>query len=371
MQVRAAHPDDIPRLLPFLAEVFPEAPLKSREDYFRWRFCENPHAADGQHYWIAEQEGQIIGQLAGWPDRLRAGGHWQRCCWLVDLIVAEQHRGGLAALRLFQQAMRMQKLLLTSGAGEHLTALYEQLGFARLNPQASMYLPIRPSCLLRMAGRSSTSQQRSRWQHFAARAADYIAPPLQRIRRRMAYPHRRAAFPIAPDEERISRLIDREVEQLGITNDRSQEVLRWKYLSPPVGRRLCLGCRTGGEAGSGLDGYAAAKYFRRGDVARWLEVVDYVVADERHLAALGALTAAVVEAALPLDFVRFRLSNPVHRDWLRARGWIDRTRPVVDDLFAYSSDTDLLEDLSRERWHLTSLAGDRADYGRDEWEADG
>jgi hypothetical protein len=40
---------------------------------------------------------------------------------------------------------------------------------------------------------------------------------------------------------------------------------------------------------------------------------------------------------------------------------------VVDEVFAFARDSALLDALVAGPWHLTSLASDRADYGRDDY----
>jgi hypothetical protein len=110
------------------------------------------------------------------------------------------------------------------------------------------------------------------------------------------------------------------------------------------------------------------KLMRREGV-QWAEVADYLCGPNDEGAFSGLLDSTVRQALVRgADFVRLRCGLPQHRQTLRAPWWIEKTIPVVDEVFAYSADAVVLDAVSALPWHMTSLASDRVDYGRDDWE---
>lgn len=75
---------------------------------------------------------------------------------------------------------------------------------------------------------------------------------------------------------------------------------------------------------------------------------------------------AIGRTGIPVQ-VRLRCSHPSQTALLRPPFWFRRNRHVIDDVLFYTKDQDLAGRLSQESWHATSLASDRTDHGRDEW----
>jgi len=364
MNVRRVRESDLPRLLRFLAVQFPGT-YKGEERYFRWRFCESPLGSSVEGYWIAEHEGQIVGQLGALRDRLFVAGGWIDCWWLVDLIVAPEFRGGLTALRLFQAAMQ-QGLLLTTGAGPHLQELYRTLGWLQLQVAESYYLPLRPSRLLRMAKSSGRGSWRIQALMPLALAADLVSRRLCRRRMRLAAEEPDTVVrQIEKFDSQADALFERAAESSGITTYRRADQFDWKFNRRPLGRHLALAAAESHKPDE-LCGLLVAKVMQRRGVASWLEIVDYVVCENDAGMFLRLLSEAIQRTA-EIDFVRCRFSNPQHQAALSKRGWLRRTLPVADALFVWSDDAALKTRLEVGPWHLTSLVSDRADYGRDDW----
>jgi hypothetical protein len=201
--------------------------------------------------------------------------------------------------------------------------------------------------------------------------ADRVVPTAARLlasvarsaaRRRGVCVERVDRFDVAWDAD-----LERLTRRCGVTEQRTAAILNWRFVERPVGRYEIFVLRT---PGGSLQGAVVLKWMARASAARWIEVADYLV-DPDDAAGLSALIpAGLLDAgAAGVDIVRFRLSRPEHRSLLRAPLWIEHARPVTDELFVYSSDAELLEALRASPWHLTALAGDRLEPGRDEWTA--
>ena len=375
LDVRRLREEDIPALLVFLAEHYPDCPAKANADYFRWRFAAGPFGSSLDYYWLAWIAGQIAGQLATIRDRLwlsPSAGFREpvEALWLVDLFVTPAHRGELTALRMFQALMNSGLLLLATGAGSAVEPLYRALGWQRRSIAQSLYLPIRPAGLLRMAAATGRTTTRMRMLQPAASAAGLLLPSmLGYLKPRNDVGEVETSIePLPRIAEKVAALFDALRPQLGVTEVRNAEVFGWKFAQCPRGRRLAVTARDPGNAA--LRGYLLAKEMERPGVARWIEVVDYLAGPD-DAEAFAALEKAIVHKALlrRVDFVRWRLSQPLHLQRLARPWWQQRTMPVSDDVFAYSSNADLLAAFDSP-WHLTSLASDRADYGGDDLPSD-
>jgi len=367
MEVRRCEPADIPQVLQFLRAQFPESPDKSDEAYFRWRFEQCPLGSALPHYWLVFEDGELVGQMAGMPDRLWCDGRWTDCVWLVNLMLAPEHRGSLAALRLFQAVMQHCDVALTTGAGPHMERLYRSLRWRHLQIARTYYYPLRPGRLLEMA---TATQRRPGWARYAMPAmaiADLVYPAASRI---AGVFENRPKHLDVDDRDDLSS----EVEQVGqnsqdkleVTTYRSADFYDWKFDRRPIGRHFGAVARD--KSSTEPTGLIIAKWMQRPGVARWADVVDYLAAPADR-ETFAALVGAVCRRARlqGVDFVRCRLSLPAHRAMLRKPLWLERTAPVSDDVFLYCKDAGFADRLADATWHLTPLVSDRADYGRDDW----
>lgn len=345
----------------FLAQQFPDSPQKSEERFFRWRFGENPLGSSLPDYLLAWDGGNLVGQMGALRDRMYVDGEWHDCLWLVDLIVDPAHRGSLAALRLFQAAMKRCGLVLAVGAGPNLLPLYRALKWT-LQPVAGTYFSIgRLGGLLQLA-----------------EAAEGPAPAWKR-----AVPLTNPAFGLAqlagcmwrPNSEvhvdavnefgaGTDELLQELTPALGISTYRSAAVLQWKFFGRPGGKHFVVAAR---DARGGLRGYAAVKLMRRGDVV-WGEIADLMAHPEEPAVFQSLLRTAVKRCREHhTDFVRFRCSHPAQLALVGPPFWIRRNRHVIDDVLYFTRDRELARALAELPWHLTSVVSDRTDHGRDEW----
>lgn len=356
-------------LLAFLGRVFALYPHKSEQPYFEWLFTRNPLGSSLGTYLLLVDGERVVGQIATLRDCVRVDGAWHDCVWIVDLIVDPAFRGGPGVLRLFREAMRGSEIVFTTGVDASILRIFEALRWTRRSVTRAKFAVLRPSSLVALAdghgGVRAGAAMRS-----ALAVADRLLPVAQRLgagARRLAshgglHVEEVPRFGPALDDD-IARL----TEQYDVAAFRSAALLNWKFTERPVGRQQLLVLRASSGA---VRGMMVLKWMVRPSVARWIDVADYLTAPG-DLAAVRRLAAEAVAraGACGFDFVRMRLSWPEHARALRRPAWVDHTRPVTDDVFFTSRDPRLRDALASSPWHLTALAADRVDTGRDEWPA--
>ena len=371
MKIVAYEPRYRDSLLEFIGRVFPEYPHKSEPAYFDWMFGGHPLGSSLGTYQLLVESDRVVGQIGTMRDRLRIGGDWYPCLWIVDLVIDPAFRGGLAARQLFKRAMSCAPVVMATGVASHVVPIYNGLGWRRLTFTRARYSVLRPTGLLALAGTTEGAPPIAEpVRRVVLPIADRVLPLLNRAGA--------AAWGVAHGTlqvEAVPRFLeswDEDIaaltEQCGVTQYRSAAVLNWKFVTRPVGQHRLLVLRTRTR---GLRGMIVLKWMSRASVARWLDVADYLVAPSDPAGFRSLARAAVAAAAeTRVDFVRFRLSHPAHVPLLRSPIWLDHTRPFNDDVFVFAADRQLLDSLQSASWHLTALASDRNETGRDEWRAD-
>jgi hypothetical protein len=348
------------KLLAFLAQNFPAYPRKCEPAYFDWLFDGNPLGATFDTYQLLVQDDDVVGQIGSLRCRLRVGDQWVDGRWIIDLVIDPRFRGGLAARQLFKRAMSGAPLVMATGVATHVVPIYNGLGWKRLSVMRARYSVLRPSRLLALAKTTEAAPETNAALRLGIALADRVLPFAGRVL---------AARPLS-EIEQVTRFdpdwdadIHALTARLGITEYRSAAVLNWRFVDRPIGTHRIVVMRSR----RGLRGMMVVRWMTRPGIARWVDVVDYLVDPDDHTG-FDRLTGAALAIAgeSSVDFVRFRLSHPSHTELLRRPLWIDHTRPMNDDLFAFSGDQALVATLESSKWHLTALASDRCETGRDE-----
>lgn len=348
-------------LLAFLQRVFSAYPHKSEPEYFDWMFGGNPLGTSFDTYQLLVNDDRVVGQIGSLRDRLRVGDRWVDGRWVVDLVIDPEFRGGLAARQLFKRAMAGAQLVMATGVATHVVPIYNGLGWKRLPVMRARYCVFRPSRLLALAQTTEAAPRTNSGLRFGVAVADRVLPLAGRVL---------AAIQQSASVEEIARFesdwdadIARLTERLGVTEYRSAGLLNWKFVDRPIGRHRIFVLRSGER----LRGMIVLKWMMRRSVARWVDIADYLVDPDDSVGFRQLVNACLTIACQSrIDFVRFRLSHPAHTELLRQPIWVDHTRPINDDVFAYSADEHILATLESAPWHLTALASDRSETGRDE-----
>jgi hypothetical protein len=360
--IRPICTEDLSRVLEFRRTHYSTSPDKGDPQQFDWQFAQHPLGSSLDGYMLAWQGETLIGQLATMRDRLLVDGTWQEVRWLCDLMVAPAERGGLVALRLFQAAMKRNELLLATGAGSAMEPLYRSLGWRQMQIAKSYYLPIHPRALLRLA--KATGREEEANLDLKSLVAAVAGGVLLRVlpgvvRKQQLHAQGVICEKLSTINGGVDVFLAQVAPKLGITPWRSADVYRWKFAAGPESDLQAWFARDRGT--SAIRGVLVARLVERPDLARWLEIVDYVAIPEDRTAFMALLCAAM-DAGLTqkLDFLRMRLSRPEHVKLLPSPWWREYTLPVTDDVFAWSEDATMLEKLNTQLWHLTSLVSDRA-----------
>ena len=373
MRIANYEPHHRDKLLHFLEHVLAGYPEKANPRYFDWMFSKNPLGSSLATYaLLVDDADAIVGQIGTLRDRLRIAGRWVDSLWIIDLVIDPAFRGGVGARQLFKQAMKSAAVVMATGVAPRIIPIYRGLGWQQLSPVRARYHVLRPSRLLALAGGTDSPPEVSR----PVRITLGIADPILRLAGRARARVRRAARRLVPGALRVDTVdrfegawdddLCRLTEACGVTEYRNAALLNWKFVERPLGRHEVLAIRS---PGGGLRAMMVIKWMMRPDIAQWLEVADYLALPDDAVGFLQ-LTQHVMSLAADagLDFVRFRLAHPAHVPLLRPPMWLDYTRPSVDDVFVFTKDEAIMGALRSSPWHLTALASDRIETGRDEWQ---
>lgn len=118
-------------LLNFLRTAYADNPRMSDASFWNWHFLENPYVdTNNLPVWIAKDDGEIVGQLAATPVKLKVGDEEKRAMWILDLIVRPDYRRKGLGKKLAAEAEKYCPLGLgINTAEQHSTALLEGLGW--------------------------------------------------------------------------------------------------------------------------------------------------------------------------------------------------------------------------------------------------
>ncbi|RME29355.1 MAG: GNAT family N-acetyltransferase, partial [Deltaproteobacteria bacterium] len=326
-------------MLQFRRRVYPDNDRAGDDAHFRWRFLRTAGADTSPRapFTLLAVEGdEILGQWAGIDDRVWAGGRTWPVTWMVDLVVAPEHRDTMAAMALMREAVTAGRTLLATGVPARLLPFYEVFRWRRIPVGGSFYAVCRPRPLVDLAHAGDADSPATPKLPAAVRTllplSDRLLPLLRRARSAMI-PGRGSVelLPAVPDA--ADGLFHRLRELLAPTPVFDAAALRWKLEARPCGRHELLGLP---GAGGQLRGLAVLKLRRRPGVAGWGEVAAILVHPEDG-PGFHRLLGGVEERAHrhDLDFLRLRCSVPALQRRLRPPWWLRRDRPPITDLFLH------------------------------------
>ena len=362
LRVAPCRRQDIPALLEFIGTHFPTSPLKADQGFFDWRFGKNPAgSALESTYLVLWSNDEIVGQLATIADHIWCGDRWHDAIWIVDLMLRSDHRSGDGALMLFRAVGDLRPVVLATGVSPHLTRLYRALGWRRKSIGRVCFAPLRPSAIVR---RSLSGRSRRIFDLPAvARTVDSLASLSFAFRRLVRGRSSRVVVSATAGLHfDVDALQSRALRTFQVTSFRGPSYLEWKFTDRPFGELTFLAARSG----STVTGYLVIKWMER-DGIPWGEVADYLCSAD-DLATFEALMLNAERSARlrGVGFIRARVSLSRHLAILRPPLWLARRKTVEDDVFLRCQDPELLRQLLVAEWHLTGIAADRVDYGRDE-----
>lgn len=350
----------------FLKESYPAMLLKRDRQYFSWRFSESPLGSALGAYFLAMEDGRVVGHVGTIRDRLWAGDAWHDCCWLVDLMVSPEYRKGTAGIELFQAAMSACPTVASVGFTHRTSALHRGFKWKRAPSMTSRFVVFRPS---RLAAIAQSAVCLGTLTAAALRFSDRIVRPLQAAKTHI---YRLCSQKLKIEvvdrfDDRFDTLLEGALDWNVIQPFRSSAYLTWKFGLRPCGMHFTLAVRDAKAAR--IRGYIVVKLKSRQGAARWADIADFVVPNDDALAFRTLLNEAIGRAiSLGVDFVRIRYSgeSQIPSD-IRPIG-IRRERPM--DAVAYHCNVPTVAtELNRRPWALTGIVSDLMDHGSDEWDS--
>ncbi len=369
IEIRKYIESDFDEVGRFLGACYPDRPLKADRRYFDWKFVESPLGSSLDQYLLAFDGGKLIGQLAATRDCLLVENSWLPCMWVMDLMVAPEHRTKMAGVRLLQAAMSANPLLFVTGVNPEAVGFYTALRWQKLSVLSTFFDINRARPLLQLAVGSAGGPTRLSKLLPLMKLVDGVLPTLQRCRLWVNGIRKGARYleTVGQFNGEMEAFLTHTLPRLGATFFRSTEYLRWRFEARPVGSHVTIVARN--RRGGDLHGYMVVRFMERKSVARWAEIADIVV-DPADMETFTMLLTAARRESLQrrADFIRVRLSGAAQLQQLRKLRWMERARPGVDDVFMYSNDLHLLDLLSKNHpLYITGICADHADYGGDEW----
>jgi GNAT superfamily N-acetyltransferase len=221
-------PLDQPALERMYAEVFGAEEARLNRERWRWQYEDNPHCPDeGPEIWVAKENGDVLGQYATMPVRLKVRDRIVRASWGMDVMVRPSiQRKGIGS-RLFLYWDRQVEASLGLGLSSASYTLFQKLQWEDLGPIPCYTRILDPTRLLaRRVGR----------------APAVVMSPIARLALGAAFPARTSAKSRAPIEirelatpfgEGFDRLWDRASKGFDFVAERTAAYLEWKYHRAP------------------------------------------------------------------------------------------------------------------------------------------
>ncbi len=325
------------------SDVFGQDALERSRERRRWQYQKNPHRQpEGPEIWVAKENGEILGQYASMPVRLKVKDRMLRASWGMDVMVRPNLQGKGVGTKLFNYWDQHVEASLGLGLSLASYTLFQKIGWHDVGPVPcyTMYLDLR-TLLSRRLG---------------ALPARLVAP-LGRAGLWLAFPHaRRSPDPgirIAPLEgpfdESFDPLWERASAGYDFIAERKAEYLEWKYREIPYVTYEIFKAVRGEE----LVGYVVLRVAEKNNVRLGL-VVDLLAHPEDN-AAVDALLDWAAEwgranrtARLQMFTFNRQLANLLHR-----KGYFRIKSPMQFCVRIHSDHVDDRFYLDTSRWHVT------------------
>jgi GNAT superfamily N-acetyltransferase len=266
-----------PALEAMYVDIFGEKAADDSRARWRWQYEENPNRPDeGPEIWVAKENGQVLGQYATMPIRLKVADRTVRASWGMDVMVGpDLQRKGIGS-RLFLYWDQQVEASLGLGLSVSSYTLFKKLNWEDVGPVPcfSAILDVRALLERRVGG-------------LAAR----VLAPFANLFLALVFPRRRSKAPTrvsidsatAPFSADYDALWEKVSPSYDFIAERSAVYLEWKYRKVPYVSYDIFEARRDGV----LTGYIVLRATERNGVKLAL-VVD-LLADPEDKATIGAL----------------------------------------------------------------------------------
>jgi GNAT superfamily N-acetyltransferase len=338
-------PEDREALERMYVGVFGQAALDRSRERWIWQYDKNPHCPpEGPEIWVAKEGGEILGQYASMPVRLKVKDRMLKASWGMDVMVKPNLQGKGVGTKLFKYWEEHVEAPLGLGLSLSSYKLFQKLGWHDVGPVPCYSRPLDPKVLLK--------------RRFGRVAAGILAP-FVRAGLWLAFPAREAPRPsvsaveIQPLEgpfgEEFDRLWEKASQGYDFIAERKSRYLEWKFHEVPyVTYEVYRAIRD-----TELVGYVVLRTAVKNDVNLGL-IVD-LFAHPEDSAAVDALIDWTAEWGRTGSVARlqmFTFNKPI-ADRLRSKGFMRLGSPMQFCLRIHSDHVDASFFQDTRRWHVT------------------
>jgi GNAT superfamily N-acetyltransferase len=338
-------PEDREALERMYAEVFGREALERSRERWLWQYEKNPHCPpEGPEIWVAKEDGEILGQYASMPVRLKVKDRMLKASWGMDVMVKPDLQGKGVGSRLFKYWEDHVEAPLGLGLSLASYKLFQKLGWHDVGPVPCYSRPLDPKALL---------------QRRVGRLAAGIIAPFVRAGLRIAYPVRKSSHPSGPaiDIQPLEGPFGEDFDQLwenasqgyDFVAERKSRYLEWKFHEVPYVTYEVYRAVRGVE----LVGYIVLRTAVKNDVKLGL-IIDLFAHPEDHTAVEALIDWAAAwgreRGAGRLQMFTF---NTEIADRLRYKGFLRLGSPMQFCLRIHSDHVDASFFQDTGRWHVT------------------
>lgn len=131
------------------AEVFGEEALGSSRERWKWQYEKNPHCPpEGPEIWVAKENGEVLGQYASMPVRLKVKDAMLRASWGMDVMVKPNLQKKGVGSKLFRYWGEHVEASLGLGLSWASYMLFKKIGWEDVGPVPCFTRVLDPQALL-------------------------------------------------------------------------------------------------------------------------------------------------------------------------------------------------------------------------------
>jgi GNAT superfamily N-acetyltransferase len=304
---------DLPEVFDLYRRAATFPPPDRLDEYWRWKFCDNPHRGDAPPFWVARQDGTVIGGMAQMPVILQVDGQAVPAGWAVDFMVDLRFRRQGVGRRIFDHYRQRNDVAISMGygPGSATSRIARAVGFHGFPPRRYLFrlLTTRPlTRRLPLGGFVSP---------IVDPVSRFVLRRVGRVRSRSRL-HVRVITRFTPSFDVLWKRVAMEAR---VTVRRDHGTMNWRYFDNPFQPYTVLGAWDGADlAGCLVSKVVRHTAFNYGTIAELVVPLDAVTIQESLLArAMELFEEAGVDIVKTLD-PSTTLSASLHRAGFRSFG---------------------------------------------------
>lgn len=220
-----------------------EKGVEDRKRLIEWLAFHNPYANGEATYFVAEDDGKIVGHVGSMPQQFVINGEKRKGYYMHDLYVHPQYREqGLGFFINLGMHKELEKQADSFCCGLRTTKLNLQLQRQRkyFEMRADVYVKmLRPMALIKILKKRPLVLALSPFVKIALFLANAIALPLNR--------KRLPVIEVTGFDERFDRLSEALIGKIHISTYKTADYLNWKYVDRPYSQNKIFATERDGE----------------------------------------------------------------------------------------------------------------------------